>query len=95
MPSFSLKTPCPFPGPSRDAAGAQEVLQPGRHQRPPQQVDGAVAATFGGADDVDAAIGLGHGTQADLILAEGNGAAHGEPHLWNGEITHATLDFEK
>ena len=73
---------CHPPGPSRDATGAQEVLQLGRHQRPPERVDGAAAAATFGADNVDAAV---NGTEKDVILAEGDGRAHGESYLWNGE----------
>ena len=72
---------CHPPGPSRDATGAQEVLQLGRHQRPPERVYGATAAAVG-ADNVDAAV---NGTEKDVILAEGDGRAHGESYLWNGE----------
>ena len=76
-------------GSSGDATGAQKVLQSGRHQRPPEHVhvDGAAAV---GADDVDAAVGGGggHGTEENVLLAEGDGGApRGESHLRNGEIT--------
>ena len=72
--------------PSRDAAGAQEVLQLGRHQR--RAAATAPSAAAGGtAVVVDAAVGGGgHGAEEDVVAAEGDGAAPGEPHLWNGEI---------
>ena len=70
-------------GPPRDATGAPEVLQPGKHQRP-SEPDAAAA------DDVDAAVGGGHGSEEDVLVTEGDGAARGESYLWNGEPSNLT-----